>query len=72
MLAYERKREPEKKPEALVFSHPDGEQSLAAVKQLVREHPSYRFSSRTLPDGTACFEVTDAGKVLERHLIRRV
>ena len=71
MLAYERKRNPEKKPETLVFSHPDGEQALAAVKQIVREHPSYRFNSRDLPDGTACFEVTDAGKVVERHLIRR-
>ncbi|MBO4537130.1 MAG: DNA polymerase IV [Bacteroidales bacterium] len=74
MLAYERKPADgaaAKTPAVLAFSHPDGEHALAAVKQLVREHPLWRFTSRTLPDGTACFEVTDAGKVVERHLIRR-
>jgi hypothetical protein len=71
MLAYERRPETAKKPEVMVFSHPDGEQALAAVKQIVREHPSYRFTSRTLPDGISCFEVTDGGKVLERHTVRR-
>ena len=69
-LAYER-RKADKAPSVLEFFHPDGETALAAVKQLVREHPDYRFVSRPLPDGTASFEVTDAGKVIERHTVRR-
>ena len=67
-LAYER-RKADKTPSVLEFFHPDGETALAAVKQLVREHPGWRFTSRRLPDGTACFEVTDNGRVLERHKI---
>ena len=69
LLAYERKAAPIKKDSALVFHHPTGEEALAAVKQAVKEHPSYRFVSKKLPDGTACFEITDDGKLIERHLI---
>ncbi|MBR3485323.1 MAG: hypothetical protein IKH40_03205, partial [Bacteroidales bacterium] len=65
------RRKADKAPSVLEFFHPDGETALAAVKQLVREHPDYRFVSRPLPDGTASFEVTDTGKVIERHTVRR-
>ena len=67
MLAYERKT----KADPLVFRYPDGEQALAAAKKAVREHPAYRFHRRNLPDGTACFEVLEGNKVLERHFVSR-
>lgn len=70
MLAYERKADPIKKESVLVFHHPTGEEALAAVKQAVKERPSYRLVSKKLPDGTACFEITDDGKLIERHLIK--
>ena len=69
LLAYERKADPIKQDSALVFHHPTGEEALAAVKQAVKEHPSYRFVSKKLPDGTSCFEITDDGKLIERHII---
>lgn len=55
--------------DALVFRYADGELALAAAKRTVREHPSYRLASRRLEDGNACFEVTDDGNVVERHVI---
>ena len=69
LLAYERKADPIKQDSALVFHHPSGEEALAAVKQAVKEHPSYRLVSKKLPDGTSCFEITDDGKLIERHII---
>ena len=65
-LAYERK----KKDKVLVFRYADGEEALAAVKKAVRDNPKLRFLRRTLPDGTDCFELSEGGKVLERHAVQ--
>ena len=65
-LAYERK----KKDKVLVFRYADGEEALSAVKKAVRDNPKLRFLRRTLPDGTDCFELSEGGKVLERHAVQ--
>ena len=65
-LAYERK----KKDIVLVFRYADGEEALSAVKKAVRDNPKLRFLRRTLPDGTDCFELSEGGKVLERHAVQ--
>ncbi|MBP5720691.1 MAG: DNA polymerase IV [Bacteroidales bacterium] len=76
MLAYERKGPYKKSPTSkkeegvLVFHYPDGESALAAVKKAIKENRTLSFSRRTLEDGTDCFEVSEGGKVLERHCVK--
>ena len=65
MLAYERKT----RPDALIFTYPDGEQALVAAKKAVKDHPSYRFHSKQLKDGSPCFEIeNEEGRVVERYV----
>ena len=76
MLAYERKGPYKKSPTSkkeegvIVFHYPDGESALAAVKKAIKENRTLSFSRRTLEDGTDCFEVSEGGKVLERHCVK--
>ena len=55
---------------ALVFTYPDGEAALKAAKSAIKGHPTWRFSRKTMGDGSICFEVMDGNKVLERHLVK--
>lgn len=55
--------------DALVFTYDSGEKALAAAKNAVKRHPTYRFHCTSLPDGTLCFEVVEDNKVIERHCV---
>jgi hypothetical protein len=57
------------KDDALVFTYPDGEAALKAAKNAIKGHPTWRFSRKTMDNGTICFEVMDGNKALERHLV---
>ena len=65
------KKSPTSKKEegVLVFHYPDGESALAAVKKAIKENRTLSFSRNTMEDGTDCFEVSEGGKVLERHCV---
>ena len=59
----------EKSP--LLFRYSDGEKALAAAKSAVRTDPSLRIRHTKLPDGSDCFDLLRAGKLLERHMVTR-
>ena len=75
MLAYQRTKLPAgslpAEPDVLTFHYATGEEALSAVKQAVRERRDCTFSQRTLPDGTACFELFEGTQVIERHAVRK-
>ena len=58
------------KDDALVFTYPDGEKALAAAKKAIKGHPTYRYRTASLGDGTVCFEVVEDRKVIERHEVQ--
>ena len=58
------------KDDALVFTYPDGEAALKAAKNAIKGHLTWRFSRKTMDDGSICFEIMDGNKVLERHLVK--
>ena len=56
-------------PDFLIFHYPDGEKALAAVKKAVRENHALIFGHKRLPDGRVCFEISEGGRVTERHIV---
>ena len=58
-----------KEPEILTFRYGSGEEALAAVKRAVREHRTWKFTRRTVSDGSDGFELCDSGKPVERHCV---
>ena len=57
--------------DALVFRYTNGEQALSAAKRAIKEHPTYRLAGKKQDDGTPFFEITDEGRIIERHIIQR-